>query len=261
MNTLKKYLKFSLILIVLFVSIGVFNHADAYVSVEGYYRKNGTYVAPYVRSNPNGLKYDNYSYTPSQGLYNKTYGTRGTTWDTPTYITDPNYYEGKALYESGSSGSSVRTNSVKTQVTAPANAYVYGSSWYCNSGYKQVGSGCEKIIAPANSYVYGSSWYCNSGYKEVGNSCEKVINPANSYVYGSNWYCNSGYKEVGNTCQQIMSPPNSYVYGSNWYCNSGYKEVGNSCEKIMNPQNSYVYGSNWYCNSGYREVDNSCIPQ
>lgn len=75
--------------------------SDAYVTVKGYYRKDGTYVAPHVRSEPNGLKYDNYGYTPSQGLYNPTYGTKGAAWDTPTYITDPDYYEGKALYQAG----------------------------------------------------------------------------------------------------------------------------------------------------------------
>ena len=85
--------------------LAVATDADAYVRVKGYYRKDGTYVQPYVRSNPNGLKYDNYSWTPSQGLYNDTYGTRGSDWDTPTWSTDPQYYEGKALYDSGSSGS------------------------------------------------------------------------------------------------------------------------------------------------------------
>lgn len=75
--------------------------ALAYVSVRGDTRSDGTYVAPHVRSNPNGLKYDNYGYKPSQGLYNKTYGTRGSDWDTPTWTTDPDYYEGKSLYEQG----------------------------------------------------------------------------------------------------------------------------------------------------------------
>lgn len=95
---MKKIYTIGLILTLFFVGIASVN---AYASVKGYYRSNGTYVAPYVRSNPNGLKYDNYGYKPSQGLYNSTYGTRGTTWDTPTYITDPNYYTGKSLYDSG----------------------------------------------------------------------------------------------------------------------------------------------------------------
>lgn len=93
----------------------------AYVSVKGYYRKDGTYVRPHVRSNPNGLKYDNYGYTPSQGLYNDSYGTRGSEWDTPTYITDPDYYEGKVLYESGSTGSV--STPTQTYQSASANSY------------------------------------------------------------------------------------------------------------------------------------------
>lgn len=32
------------------------------VHVDGYYRSNGTYVAPHVRSAPDGNPYNNYSY-------------------------------------------------------------------------------------------------------------------------------------------------------------------------------------------------------
>ena len=130
-------------LVAIFSTVSI---AEAYVSVHGYYKSNGTYVAPYVRSNPNGLKYDNYGYTPSQGLYNASYGTKGATWDTPTYVTDPNYYLGKSLYESGSTGTGGSLNyypttyntSPRPQVIAPANATIYGSDWYCNTGYKTV---------------------------------------------------------------------------------------------------------------------------
>lgn len=108
--------KLFLILLVLGFFIFPILPTNAYVSVKGYYRKNGTYVAPYVRSNPNGLKYDNYSYTPDQGLYNPTYGTRGTTWDTPTYITDPNYYQGKAIYDlNNGTNTNTSTNYTYTQ--------------------------------------------------------------------------------------------------------------------------------------------------
>ena len=37
------------------------------VHVRGYYRKDGTYVQPYVRSSPNSEKWDNYG--PSQDSY------------------------------------------------------------------------------------------------------------------------------------------------------------------------------------------------
>lgn len=117
---MKKLLILCLILISsLFISV---SYVDAYVSVKGYTKSNGTYVAPHVRSNPNGLKYDNYSYTPSQGLYNKTYGTRGSEWDTPTYITDPDYYLGKSLYESNKT--STFTTPIKVILPAKDVSYV-----------------------------------------------------------------------------------------------------------------------------------------
>lgn len=227
------------------------NNSEAYVRVKGYYRSNGTYVAPHVRSNPNGLKYDNYSYTPSQGLYNPTYGTRGATWDTPTYVTDPNYYEGKALYESGSSGT-------KT----PSTYYTPSST-----------TATKKIVIPVNASLsyFGDSWNCNSGYKKnyTSNKCDKVVVPANaslSYL-GDDWYCNDGYKskydagfsKIG--CEKVKIPPHaslSYL-GNDWYCDDGYKTKYNDsfdkvgCEKIIVPKNatlSYL-GNDWYCNDGY----------
>lgn len=103
--------------------------AEAYVSVRGYYRSNGTYVQPHVRSNPNGLKYDNYSWTPSQGLYNKSYGARGTTWDTPTWTTDPDYYTGLQLYQNKSAylNSSLPSISPNITVTTPSVAPYYST--------------------------------------------------------------------------------------------------------------------------------------
>ena len=90
-----------ILILLILLSIGKFNfinQASAYVNVNGHFR-NGEYISPHVRSNPNGLKFDNYSWKSSQGLYNKTYGKRGSAWDTPTWITDKNYYEGKSIYE------------------------------------------------------------------------------------------------------------------------------------------------------------------
>lgn len=47
--------------------------ADQYV--KGHVRKDGTYVAPYMRSEPNQNRYDNYS---TQGRYNPYTGQSGT---------------------------------------------------------------------------------------------------------------------------------------------------------------------------------------
>lgn len=43
------------------------------VKVKGYFKTNGTYVAPHERSRPNAYKWDNTNYSPSQEPYNKSY--------------------------------------------------------------------------------------------------------------------------------------------------------------------------------------------
>ena len=99
---MKKYLILALIIVGLFLlTLPTF----AYVNVKGYYRSNGTYVQPYVRSSPNALKYDNYGYRPGGSSYNPSYyaPTRNyqPSWYVPSYNTDNNYYVGKNLYKFG----------------------------------------------------------------------------------------------------------------------------------------------------------------
>jgi len=268
--------------------------ADAYVSVKGYTRKDGTYVRPHVRSEPNGLKYDNYSWKPSQGLYNPTYGTKGSSWNTPTWVTDPDYYEGKRLYEtgqSGNSGSSAPEPTQKKKVIAPVNGYAYGSAWYCNSGYLKVDNTCQKVIAPVNGYVYGTSWNCDDGYFKSGDSCQKVIAPANAYVFGSTWHCNVGYAlnpdrtgcystaSNNSTCSAAFA---NSVWNGTWQqnklicgCQSGHKwnAAGTAC--VLNvpelapvvkqplqtcPANARLYTGNvCICDGGYSMRDGVCV--
>ena len=50
-------------LAILVTSITAFNSsANALVSVDGYYKGNGTFVAPHFRTNPDGNPYNNFSY-------------------------------------------------------------------------------------------------------------------------------------------------------------------------------------------------------
>ncbi|MBW6425744.1 hypothetical protein KX729_30595 [Rhizobium sp. XQZ8] len=44
-------------------------------SVDGYFRNNGTYVAPHYRSNSNGSVTDNYSYKGNSNPYSGSTGT------------------------------------------------------------------------------------------------------------------------------------------------------------------------------------------
>ncbi len=51
-------------LAILVTSITAFNSsANALVSVDCYYKGNGTFVAPHFRTNPDGNPYNNFSYT------------------------------------------------------------------------------------------------------------------------------------------------------------------------------------------------------
>lgn len=88
--------------IIAFVFASVLSPVLAYTSVRGYYRSNGTYVNSYVRSAPNSLKYDNYSYKSYQPAYNNSYykSTTSNYYKTPSYYTDTNYYTGKSIYNS-----------------------------------------------------------------------------------------------------------------------------------------------------------------
>lgn len=65
-------------------------HAD--VRVRGYYRRNGTYVQPHYRSNPDGNFWNNWSTYPNINPYTGAVGTRhtpsyssGYSWRTPSY--------------------------------------------------------------------------------------------------------------------------------------------------------------------------------
>lgn len=61
------------LLIMFSLWIALFNgYVDAGY-VRWYFRTNWTYVKSYYRTAPNAYKYDNYSYRPTQWLYNKSY--------------------------------------------------------------------------------------------------------------------------------------------------------------------------------------------
>lgn len=64
--------------------------ADAQTRVRGYVKRDGTYVAPHVRSSPNRTTFDNYSTRPNVNPYTGEPGTQEPTYpsyrpSTPTY--------------------------------------------------------------------------------------------------------------------------------------------------------------------------------
>lgn len=62
-------------------------YADVYV--RGYTRRNGTYVQPHYRSNPDGNFYNNWSTYPNVNPYTGARGTR----HTPSYSAPTHYFQ------------------------------------------------------------------------------------------------------------------------------------------------------------------------
>lgn len=61
--------KVIIVLFKLFLLIIVSTICNAQVHVKGYYRKDGTYVHPHIRSNPDGNPYNNWSYPGNVNPY------------------------------------------------------------------------------------------------------------------------------------------------------------------------------------------------
>ena len=229
------------LIIVLVAIFSITSLADAYVSVKGYYRSDGTYVRPHVRSNPNGLKYDNYSYTPSQGLYNDSYGTRGSYWDTPTYTTDPDYYVGESLYDSGLSdysyGSSYNSYYDSTPSCPIFSTYnTLSDSCECMSGYVADGSTCVN----ASSVCYDKYGY-NSRYNSLDNSCECRY----GYVFGDNDQCITR----DSSCVQDHGYGAEYdILKDSCTCSVGYKVANNRCVLKTTTSSNYSYQT---CSDSY----------
>lgn len=91
MINIKKIFLSLMILLVAFFSFTP--SSEAVVSVRGYYRSNGTYVAPHYRSDPNSSVYDNWSYKGNVNPYTGKVGTN--TYGLPyrsssSYVYTPN---------------------------------------------------------------------------------------------------------------------------------------------------------------------------
>lgn len=79
MSYLSRFLTVVLFLLSIQTVAYAASSSGAPVPVKGYYRKDGTYVAPYVRSAPNGTAADNYSTKGNVNPYTGEAGTKNVT--------------------------------------------------------------------------------------------------------------------------------------------------------------------------------------
>lgn len=66
------------------VAVALAVPASGQTRVRGYVKKDGTYVAPHMRSSPNSTRLDNYSTAPNYNPYTGRQGTQNP-YPTPTY--------------------------------------------------------------------------------------------------------------------------------------------------------------------------------
>jgi hypothetical protein len=122
-------------------------HAQARdVHVKGYYKRDGTYVRPHIRSSPDSYKWNNYGPSNSDvELMNPRLRDKDND-GVPNYndIDDDNdgLHDDIDTRQYTPSSSTYNSSSTTPKVIAPRNAYVSGAYWFCDNGYKKVGDKC-----------------------------------------------------------------------------------------------------------------------
>jgi len=201
-----------------FIFTASLDTVDADVWVNGYTRKDGTYVQGHYRSNPDGNPYNNWSFPGNTNPHTGEVAPG----NPDTYL--ENYYSSPGS-PSGSGGYALPTDSsyIGSTYRSVDGGYYYGSTLFCNYGYYQSGASCVK--APAHATAYGfTSFYCDRGYYRDGEQCRAV--PEHAYALGESWQCYSGYIKQGEQC---VAPALGSVLGGGLYCPTGYIARNNQC--------------------------------
>ncbi|MXS71708.1 SH3 domain-containing protein [Flavobacteriaceae bacterium W22] len=134
------------------ILLSIYNYSQ--VAVKGYYRKNGTYVQPHVRTPPNSTITDNYSY---KGNYNPNteYTTSSSRTSSPT---TSNYYN-----------NSSSSNYDKEWV----NGYYRTDGIYVNGYYR------KKKSTTSNSPNSTNAYYAKSNSSSTNYPTKKYVNTTN----------------------------------------------------------------------------------
>lgn len=205
------------------------------VHVNGYLKKNWTYVQPYYRTSPNSTKLDNYSCIDY-----------GNCWsETSSYTSTPNYTMPSAIY----------TQPIMTQIQTCQNQYWMNST----IGSTSTTCNCKKW------YTRSSDWsYCE--IKTTYNTCIDK----NSYLStDDNCYCNNWYirDENSNKCISLdnsckntygnnsISKSDGLCYCAKWYTwsfDKTYCELQTTYNSCTDTVNSYLASDGFcYCNNWY----------
>jgi len=185
--------------------------ADAAGWVNGYTRKDGTYVQGHYRSSPDGNPYNNCSFPGNTNPYTG----KTATGDPDTYLS--NYYNrsgsSAASYYSAPYTSSyvpdysfpsyslpslTPTLPLRTEVSGGYRSYGF---LYCDSSHYKKSDACLPLPAFAQAATVGDGFTCRSGYYLDGTQCLELPQNATANLYGQSGYsCNAGYVQQGSNC-------------------------------------------------------------
>jgi hypothetical protein len=188
------------------------------VYVKGYFRADGTYVEPHMRSAPDGVAPNNWT---AEGNVNPHTGKEGTLKNQSTQK-----IKAKPL-------STVRAPNL--EIPEHAKLDYFGNNWECLRGYRIVGSGCAAVEIPVNAKLdyFGHDWECVRGYRSTGSGCAAVEMPANAKLdyFGHDWECVRGYRSTGSGCAAVEIPANAKLdyFGHDWVCERGYRQSTKQC--------------------------------
>lgn len=166
------------------------------VHVSGYYKKNGTYVAPYVKTAPDGNPFNNYSYP---GNYNPNTGEI-TPGNPDTYL--KNYYK-YDTYTPSTNYSAPDFSSLFFPPTYSSSSQISIPSNSCGSNSHTTRQGCECDVGYANGANGCTFVSCPLTYKLIDMKCEissAASNPSQQVkcLTKNPCRCLSGYVPLAN---------------------------------------------------------------
>lgn len=256
------------------------------VSVRGYTRKDGTYVAPHMRSAPDGNFSNNWSTLGNVNPYTGTPGTKVAPDTSREYVPSPSSYSSPSrasvepteqgdLYNRDEYGPSVPevaraakpVPSAKVRHRTAALSAKGTAGAQCGKGYRKEGQECvaRKMPEHAKLNYFGDGWECKRGFHQTGADCTRVILPAHAKLdyFGNSWECVRGYQARGAECIAVDIPKNGKLdyFGNNWECKKGFRAVRGGCETVELPKNAQLnyFGNDWECKRGYRRQGYDCV--
>lgn len=238
-NKLKKSVEIALLGSILLIS-PISTLAD--VKVKGYYRKDGTYVRPHMRSNKDGNFYNNWSTIGNVNPYTGVYGTK----------TTPNYNYSNTSYQ--------YTSSVPYTQSKPYYQTNYNTISTVNdlSSYRLPNS--SDLKGDWEEYLVNQKmklWQIEGDFNNDGKKDQAVIMPK---IYGKG-FAVVAFLNLGLNQYEIMKLEEyddlEHYYFSLEYAEPSLEKIPTACGKgyweceIGEPESIIIkYDSIWFCKVG-----------